>query len=336
MSSGAPQEQGTPIRYPSVALLCVDTEDTVKFNAAGYRIDDNRPSSIYINNQSPLLFGYMTRIALTEMDVVWDIPNVNSRNNTITIKSFAYTDATPPVVTSNTTVYSLPLGFYTHQELATELQTLLNGNSFNVINGLTFTVTVGSKGTFTINQTAQYAPSLRFKGAFQFLKGSTDYDLLDPMGITPINSNFTQFTSGLAPMCYTPYVDVVSNFLTKNQNVTDGTSQKIYTSSKLARIYFSNEEIKDVTPVATSNSDTNFIGTSPFMFRREFKFPKQIMWNTTENVDIIDIQVLDYKGNPVIIEPVTVEDTNQNTELNETIAYQEGTVFRFTVQATET
>jgi hypothetical protein len=335
MSSGSPIEKGTPIRYPSVALLCVDSADTEKFNSAGFRIDDNSPSRIYINKQRPLLFGYMTRLALTEMDIQWDIPNVNSRNNTLKVRLFAYTDATPPVVTSTVSTYTFTPGYYTHLELATALQTKLTADAFTIANGLTFVVDVTAAGAFEITQTAQYAPSNRFKGAFQFLRSGNQYDLLDPMGISPVDKRFTTFTSGLAPMSYTPYVDVVSNLLTKNQNVQDGVTNDNYTSSKLARIYFSNEQIEDITPEVTSNKDTNFIGTSPFFCRREFKFPKQIQWNNTENVDVIDIQVLDYKGNPVFIEPVTVIDENSQDALNEEIGYQESTVFRFTIQATE-
>lgn len=335
MSSGAPVEKGVPIRQPSVALLCVDSENTEKFNSAGFRIDDNTPSVIYINNQRPLLFGYMTRIALTEMDIVWDIPNVNFRNNSLSLKLFAYTDATPPVITTSPTITLLvPTGWYTHAQLANVLQGLLNGQAFSITNNLTFSVDVTPQGSFEIRQTAQYAPSLRFKGAFQFLK-TKEYDLLYSMGLTPVDKKFTSLTTGVAPMCYTPYVDVVSNLLTKNQNVTDGTTQQVYTSSKLARIYFSNEQIEDVTPEVTTNKDTNFIGTSPFFCRREFKVPKQIQWNSTENVDLIDIQVLDYKGKPVLIEPYTDISNLSAPALNEVIGLQEGTVFRFTIQATE-
>jgi hypothetical protein len=337
MSSGSPQETGIPVRYPSVALLCVDSSDTELFNSSGYRIDDTSPSQIYINKQRPLMFGYMTRLALTEMDVVWDVPNINRRNNTITFKLYAYQDQYPlPVPTMTTSTYVIPPGFYNNDDLADTIETALNADVFSIANGLNFSVTVTPTGAFDIRQTSQYAITNRFKGGFQVIKTpGNEYDLLDLMGLTPVNTIFTNLTGGVAPMCYTPFVDVVSNLLTKNQNVTDGATTTKVTGSKLARIYFSNEQIQNVVPTATDTLNNNLIGTTPFFFRREFNFPKQIQWNSTENIDVIDIQVLDYKGNPVYIEPTIVKDDNTQPLLNEYIAYQEGTIFRFTIMATE-
>jgi hypothetical protein len=351
MSSGAPVENGTPIRYPSAALLCVDSTDTTKFSAAGFRIDETSPSQIYINNGRPLMFGYMTRVALTEMDVQWDTPNVNSRNNTITMRLFTATNATPNVVTPLGYIRrTIDVDFYTHETLAAEVQAELNDDPLVIANfGVdAFEVDVSSDGGFVFDMNGAGAkyPSGRPKGYFQFVSGdasssitgftSLQYDLLYTMGITPKDFKMTIYTGALAPMCYTPYVDVVSNLLTKNQNVTDGTSSKLVTTSRLARIYFSNEQIEDITPVVTTNKDTNFIGTSPCFFRREFKFPKQIQWNTTENIDVIDISVLDFKGNPVLLETV-VEDTTPTDDILNLGVYQDSsnTVFRFTVQVTE-
>ena len=354
MSSGAPREIGTAIRYPSVALLCVDSADSERMSNAGIRIDDNSPSSIYINRGRPMLFGYMTRLALTEMDICWDTPNVNSLNNELTIALYPYSDATPPVIGAPVyTRIALPVGWYDNHFMAQALETALNANAQVIANNLSFDVSFTKNGNFRFQQTSVYAPSNKTRGAFAFIGSLAsqtvtglaplEYDLLYTLGISPSGVKATDFTGGVAPMCYTPYVDVVSNLLTKNQNVIDGVSSKKVTSSKLARIYFSNENIQNVqvyNGIPSEGQDisgaivSNMIGTKPFLMRREFKFPKQIAWNATENVDVIDIQVLDYKGNPVFIEPIT--DVGDTTANNENDVFQtSNTVFRFTLQATE-
>jgi hypothetical protein len=353
MSSGAPVETGTPIRYPAVALMCVDSEDGKIFDTDKYRIDSNRPSQIYINKQRPIMFGYMTRLALTEMNIQWDTYNVNSKNNTITLKLYGATYdpsgnliATPVLGYER---YTLQPGFYDQDYLATSLQTEINSGPLVIANSLSFSVVYGNTSkAFLISQDANVAPG-QPRGFFTIVPGdapssltglpSKEYDLLYMMGYEAIatlkTGYFTEIFGSYAPMIYTPYIDVVSNLLTKNQNVADGSTSKIYTGSKLARIYFSNETITNTDNIYKDASGNlkfvnNTIGIQPFKFRREFITPKQIQWNSTENVDIVDIQVLDYKGNPV-----TIEESWQGT-IGDNIELANNTAFQFTLQITET
>lgn len=133
-----------PIRYPAVALLCVDSEDGYRFDRDGYRVDTNQPNRIYINRQRPLAFGYMTRVALTEFNIQWDTPNVNGYNNTFTI--FIQNEVEESL--SANVLITIPVGFYKPSELATAIQSALNTNAqiittLNVTSGgLPFTVTV--------------------------------------------------------------------------------------------------------------------------------------------------------------------------------------------------
>ena len=357
MSSGAPVENGQTIRQPSVALLCVDSDDQQKFNAEGFRIDSETPSRIYINKQRPLMFGYMTRLALSEMNIQWDTPNVNKSNNTLTMALYSATDATPPVVTFQDYIrITITEGFYSPDELATEIANELNADPDVVANGLTFTVTYDNdQCNFSIVQTAIY-PSNRLKGFFQIISGSAPRsltgldklsdDILYCIGMDAVDrdskgglvSYYSRIVGGLAPMLYTPYIDVVSNLLTKNQNVSDGSTSTVYTGSKLARIYFSNEAIETRHNNLVSGGDIvsvcNIVGTRPCIFRREFKVPKQIQWNSTENVDAIDIQVLDYKGNPVVIQDQITTTANALTN-GISVFESSNTSFQFTLQISE-
>jgi hypothetical protein len=356
MSSGAPIEIGTTIKYPSAALLCVDSNDQQSFDRNGFRIDNTIPGRIYINNQRPLMFGYMTRLALTEMNIVWDTPNVSSTNNTLTFAIYTATDAATPVVTLQDYIrIEVTPNFYTQDELAAELITLLNADPVVTANGLTFGVVYDEQEkNFTIRQIATYvaAPN-RIKGYFKLISctapstltglSSLTDDLTFCMGFQCVNSTvgtgyYSRLVGAYAPMVQTPYVDVVSNLLTKNQNVSDGTTSKIYTTSKLARIYFTNEAITNEHPDFEIGTDlagvNNTIGVRPFRFRREFKIPKQIQWNATENVDAIDIQVLDYKGNPISIEEqITTSSASTTNEIS--LFERNNTSFQFTIQVTE-
>jgi hypothetical protein len=354
MSSGSPQETGVPLRYPSVALLCVDSNDQQKFDSNGFRIDSTTPGRIYINQQRPMMFGYMTRLALTEMSIVWDSPNVSSTNNTLTFAIYSATNVTPgPVVALAGYIrIVVPAGFYTQTLLATTLTTLLNANTVVTSLGLTFSVTYEEEGKrFIIGQTATYSTAPNgVKGYFKLVSCSAPLtltglpvlsdDLTYCMGLQPSNTFYSYLYGAYANMIQTPYVDVVSNLLTKNQNVADGTSAKQVTASKLARVYFTNEAINNEHPDFESGTDlvgvNNTIGITPFRFRREFVFPKQIQWNNTENVDAIDIQVLDYKGNEIRIEEEITQANEVGGDVNGITLYErDNTSFQFTIQVTE-
>jgi hypothetical protein len=333
MSSGAPVENGTPIRYPSAALLCVNSADAEVFEKdTGFRIDNNFPNRVYINNGRPLMFGYMTRVALTEVNLQWDTPNVNPNNNTITMSVRNIENEETATIRS-----VIPEGWYKPVELAAALQSTLNTDWATFLNAspgsepwlvsvnpitLAISITSSDEGGFDSFLFKIVPCTQRDNGL-----PPIPLDLTDMLGLTPSPTSgvlFYNIISGsYATYQYTPYVDIISNVLTKNQNVTDNDTTKQPITSRLARLYLSNEEIVERT-------GDNIIGVRPFVFRREFKFPKQIQWNTTENIDVIDISVLDYKGNPIYIKPIyTVNVEDGSVVVGNTAD------FMFTVQVTE-
>jgi hypothetical protein len=81
---------------------------------------------------------------------------------------------------------------------------------------------------------------------------------------------------------------------------------------------------------AVADGNCNIVGVRPFFLHKEFNTPKVISWNTTENVDIIDLQVLDRLGFPIYVEQF-------NAQYNENVVTIGNTAsFQFTIQATET
>ena len=364
MSSGEPIEKGQTIRYPSTALLCVNSENAEKFDANGFRIDATTPADIYINKQQPLLFGYLTRIALTEMNIQWAFPNVyndapngSGSNNTLTLGVYNASG-----VFQAYTRVSVAAGFYSAGLLGKVLQEALNANTTltATLGANTFTVLSGGLGTLKATDPlfagqTKVAPTTSFTintsgtGFFQIMPytfrvpglSPLSDDLTNMMGLTPGRLQglpyYTTFTGGYASMMRTPYIDVVSNTLTANQNVRDNDSTQRGQDSILARIYLANEDAVAREITITYSSDEpyeavawtdNAIGVKETAFRREFKFPKQIQWNTTENIDFIDLRVVDYRANVLLYQPTIVIAGN-------TVEQSNTSDLQFTLMATE-
>lgn len=366
MSTGAPTEQGVSIRFPSTALLCVDSADAEQYDANGFRIGLSNPSDLNVNRQRPLLFGYMTRVSLTEVNMQWNIGNVNASNNTLGV--VLYNNG----VAQESVLVQVDNGFYTLPSLCAALASRLNLFATGGALTLQWQISLG-EGTNVYPCSAPWDPSnasstrsalpyVRIElvgtssanAAFEIVPynwvsdipgialPSRYDDLTNMLGITPTrasgNRYYRRLFGGYASAQYTPYVDIESNILTKNQNVQDGSSQKAASGQKLARLYMSDESMApreitltyDISGVLRGSTD-NAIGTAPLVFRREFQVPKQIQWNTTENVDVIDLKVIDYRGQTLPLGPYA----GNTTTVGNLRIINNTSDFQFTVQATE-
>lgn len=341
MSSGAPLETGQTVRYPSQSLLCVSTEDGFQYKPSTHElIEGPNKANITINRGRTIVSGQLTRLALTECQIEWNVPNVNENNNTLIIDLQDEQGIHVKYV-----LITVPVGFYGPVRLIRRLEQLINANTiisdyfaalsppitgpwFEVFladaNGDPYITAVGAEDGTLVTNTPIVGMRLkdaaiagaRFNivssSASSALTGLPTYrnDLTDMLGWTPSdggNRGYVSYVGGFATFQYTPYIDLVSRTLTKNQKVNDADSSENSLPNKLARIYFNNEEMTKFTASATYATvddvpgtlveyDDNVIGTSPFSFRREFKFPKQIQWNTEQYIDIIELQILDYRG----------------------------------------
>ena len=116
---------------------------------------------------------------------------------------------------------------------------------------------------------------------------------------------YSEFVGDVASMKYTPYFDVVSKQLTKKQQVGDSGTSFNTGSNLLARIYVSYNDV-------VQDDFTNPLGSKPFTIRREFIIPKQIYWDTKEFLNVIDLTLIDYKGN-VLYEPTFFQSSGGDT-----------------------
>lgn len=350
------KEIGTTIRYPSSALLLVNSEDSEQFDKQGFRIDGGTSADLYINKQNPLLYGFLTRIALTEMNVQWGFQNVyadsQNSNNTLTIQLYNAAG-----VSQGITRVSVTPGFYAAGQLGKAVANALNANPLVIstfgpdafvvlVGGLSCTLPIdpanmagstekASSGIFTI-VSAAINPS-NPQGFFQIMPFNTPVatlksvndDLTNMMGLTPSATPglpyYKVFEGGYASCMRTPYIDIVSKSLTINQRVKDNDTSRRGQSSVLARVYLSNEEAVSreititygtVSPFGSIDFTDNAFGTKETVFRREFRFPKMLQWNNTENVDAIDLQVLDYRGNILQYKPTKFSSGFKVTQSN--------------------
>lgn len=254
MTEFVPTEKGTNIRFPSTALLSLDSRD---------RIPGQTVWDISIVKPSNLLTGFFTRIGLTELQLSWNVPNISSQldNNTFTV-----------VIGSTPTTVTLPNGFYTVQQALDGIVFLLN-------------IALGAS-TFSI----QTIP-LAF-GAVNLAKATGTFSvssttLADQLGfILGAVASATQqaLTPDLRPY---DYIDFVSNQLTYCQNVKDGTS----TPSDLnvmCRLYFGWESSY------TSYDGYGFpilFGYKPDKLIKQFATPKQIKWDNIQPIGNLTIQI---------------------------------------------
>jgi hypothetical protein len=376
MSSGAPREDGTPIRLPSVSLFTVSANDTYQTLSNGQIIEGPNPANAQIQPQRTMVSGYVKRIAMVEANIQWNVPNVNSNNNTM---AFVSVDA----LGQNQQGFRIevPPGFYTAPALAKAIQDLVNANptftgrfganamqiSINGqiptsgANGQTLSATNSCYFVFKVVDPLN-PENLTNAGRiaivpYQFTQGvppptrALVDDLLYMTGTTSVATTSTFpywkiFVGSYASMQYTPYFDVCSNILTKNQTQQDASTTRGNNPSRLARIYLSDETISPRTVEATFNAQGAMIasydsstGCYAFTFRREFKFPKQIEWNTRQNIDAFDLRLSDYKGNllPIQFRTIAIDENAEPTPDPAGEGYQniDFADFQFTLQTSE-
>jgi hypothetical protein len=376
MSSGAPREDGTPIRYPSTALFTVSANDVYQNLPNGQIIEGPNPADAQIQPQRTMVSGYVKRIAMIEANIQWNVPNVNELNNTM---AFVSVDAAG--VNQQGFRITINPGFYTAPALAAAIQTAVNANatfvarfgagamrvSINNFIGSTgpinTTVEVSNTCYFTFKVVDPANPgNLTAAGSiaivpYQFTsnmpvptKALVD-DLLYMTGTTSVSTVTTfaywkVFAGSYASMMYTPYFDVCSSILTKNQTQQDASTTKGNNPSRLARIYLTEEGIAPRVVSATydgagaiaSTADSS-TGCYASMFRREFKFPKQIEWNTRQHVDFFDLRLTDYKGNtlPIQFKTVAIDANYDPIDPSSGVGYEnvDYADFQFTLQTSE-
>lgn len=321
-------DRGQTIRYPSNVLFAVNSADRFKTLAQARSASGPSPFNYAINKNENLLAGSLTRVALTEFVMPYNIPNVNPATDTI---GCAWQSTIGGNYTS--TIVSLPTGFYTGQQLSKALTSTLEATP-----GLSsIVVNYGQSGFFNAFQLGNSNNVQMFpvdKSAYPNAK-----TLFDIMNFTTGKAPTPVDRSGIASLKPTDYIDVVCDQLTYNQDVRDSTSQPV-NRDVLARIYLQNSNTGNILPnpvyqngllnntpttssistliltspdggsfntplnggaengLVTSQNYPTIIGTSPFTIYREFNTPKYIKWGGEQNIPgYLKVALYDDRGN---------------------------------------
>jgi hypothetical protein len=351
-------DNGVTIRNPATTLFCVDSADRVSTAnivnpinpsfVVGEPLRDNIGTGVdmLINKPQSLVDGYIKRMALTEVCMDWNVPNVNERNQYFAI--WMYGSKASPFTTARQIAFPVPAGFYTPLELAAQITTqmkdiitdasnaaivadLSNTNVLMSIDPKTlyFTLTdLSGNARFSLlnfsNDPA--VPSVTYPNAAVSGTGASVADIRDksifdligwnsllinqsPAVISPevvASYRYDTIVGSYAPMSYTRYIDITSSNLCKKQNVKDGSTQP----SEM----FNNSILARIYICNNFNESRfdsvtagcNIVGTRPYQLYKMFDSPKYIYWDAREFINNVDLQVRDDAGQLLYNIPVSL------------------------------
>ena len=281
------EHPGQPQRPPAYAHLLIDSKDRdPNADRPPYEPTTEPANDFTIYRNQALLYGYFTRLAITQVQLNWRmatiIPDVND--------TIVMTCDTAPL---NNAIILDP-GFYTPDTLATELQ-----NKIQAEGGALATFTViwwPETSGFLIesNSAAQFyfpTPNTFFAATGNLTQSKAYSRACRTLGI--LNNDDLDVEQYLSPpqLLWTRYIDICSRRLTKFQRVKDidtaGTDTKSFI---IARVYLCPPGQR------TTIDELSAPGDSPFDLVVDYNTPKQINWSPQEAVNELDLQVYDEFG----------------------------------------
>ena len=284
-------------------VITISNANQPTSNALQSQYDDVEPYSNNFTIQSPgaLIYGYINRIIVSQIQLQYNIPTVNSGlNDTFVIAIESH------VIPFSRAYYNItiPHGFYYADELAATLQTLLAVPAPDGPQDAKISVVFSPRDGFVFTSQSNPPYNIWFP--------STDY--LNPLytslivqnvlktyrllGMTVLNSEkgpgttmvTTQTSFDYPNFLYTPYIDFYSDILTNYQNIKDTNTSIQKPKGLVARVYVSGTGQIQVT------GSTSALGTAPFVMTSDLNSPKVIRWSSDVAVPSIDFQLLDQYG----------------------------------------
>ncbi len=251
-------------------------------------------NSFSIESSGSLIYGYITKIIVTQTQIQYNVPTVIKDKNDFFYISVS--DSPGPNIFYPITI---PHGFYYADELAATLQLLIRAAdavrfagllvTFYPRNGFVFNNSAANRTisfpNITLLQVGFYGPTLNPRQFTALLK---TYRLL---GITLDNGGANLIQSTEYPnFLYTPYVDILSDVLTNYQKIKDTNTSIISPKGVVARVYLSGVGNPQKTESVSA------LGTAPFVMTADLNFPKVISWTPEQTVTSIDFQLRDCYG----------------------------------------
>jgi hypothetical protein len=321
------EHKGTPIRFPAVAELQVDSRDRYT-DPIQFANAPTTSSDILFPAKQSLLLGYFTRIGVSDLQLEWRTPNINSYNNTVQWNSEYVVSLSPLSTFISTYTATLPIDFYNRSSLiqavckemslteqngvaAPPLYTPLNPppreqerdcivqkNPFYVSTfGTEFQFLTKSEFNSSMNQSTIVLPSTQ-----KFFNTTQIY------GFQTLLNQDNLLIDPLSDLCYTRYFDIVSDNLVKYSKVKDSmTRQKQGQTNVIARVY--------MTPY---NNKERFPCNEPFNMAVDYSTPKNMRWLPLEYLNDFDLKLYDQYGEVLFWAPVFSTEYQLNIHASET------------------
>ena len=295
-------DPATTVRPSSTSLFVIDSEDRwrdyIESRAAVYSgtVKNLSPYDFEIRRAESLMNGFASRLAVTELNFPWAIPNINVKTNEM---SYTYTVSAQPAVTG---VLTLIPGFYTPKSIADAISAFIS--NLGVASLADFTMRYGSDGnplfsydTFSTT-TIAFAPLAYESPAYPY--PTTTKQLFDLLGFTNTNTIGATGGFGQYTLCQSiRYVDIVSPTLVYNQANRDTMSQKVARNA-LCRIYLGDGGGTGQSTTAPGAAAFCPPGCAPFTIYRNFTQPKQIQWLGNQPIPgTLQFTVYDDTGAPL-------------------------------------
>jgi hypothetical protein len=315
------QNIGATIRPASSALLTIDSEDRFK----NYTVQlesipgsyNNSPYDFNITKNEAIMNGFFTRLAVSE--VVFPtgaIPNIGPTTDKMNV---LWTSS----VTIQSSIISLPTGFYTPSTLCGVIQQRVRAKA-DLLSS--FTMTYGVEATtntplpaidYATNMITSPIVDVAFTpltyNSPSYPYPNTTRQLFNLLGFGKYNTiPDPNGSSGITYCQGTRYVDIVCPQLTYNQALKDTSSQQNVRDA-LCRLYLIPTAYTD--DIAPNNPAYAPPGTVPQIIYRNFTSPKQISWTPNQPVGQLSFQVYDDNGN-IIVPFINIRDIAGNSIYN--------------------
>jgi hypothetical protein len=285
-------------RTPASQYLVLDSKNRY-FTATPNEVITQPWNNFRLQKGESLMQSFATRLTVSEIRFPWFIPNITRLNNKLWFLN-------------NNEDYEIELtiGFTSPADIVTEINQQFT--DLQVPNKPILSYRNGQY-TFTKNPNAgnQYFSFFNpLNATLNNIENSeyqytTQPSLMATLGFTFAQSSPLQEFNGVikgnvTESLYTSYIDIISNKLNQFTTNLDGSSD-ITSNRLLLRLYISDE-------ISIFSNYENQSIYAPFLIHRQFKNPKEVMWNKESVVDWLDISVRDQYGQLVPLPEIATGD----------------------------
>ena len=350
-----PEKSALTYRYPKTAELHLDSLDryvaadlpgivgtTVTTDQNFLKLfgpiiaapTDNATNNCLIQTKRNLIYGYMSRVALTQFNLNYRVPTVVAGVNDLVAITIGG---------ANPVAGQIPQGYYNLTTLAAALQTLLRtstGNgaltvtaptsqvSTSPLTAITTGFTIASPGVpmaFVYGVTnATNTTQVRIAKANRLIgvnrPGAGYSDSTAGAIPAPFNSSITLWTTatlGVPNFLQTDYVDIVSQALTNYKDTKDANSSIGSPGSVIGRVWLTEYPLSGQATTNIGWPQNGMWGMSPMSFTKTWANPNWSQWSPNQAINSVDVTLLDMWGVPLYW------TSTYNTEWNATVTVTE-------------